>query len=121
MELWIRSQDKEDLIKVDNLGLAYLGKYNFVDKIGDIHREEYHICQFEENCHTTLGYYKTKERALKVLDEIEYILKPKYILNTSSIKPDGDFYEENGMIFQKYNANARIEELSTFVYEMPKE
>ena len=71
MELWIRSQDKEDLIKVDNLGLAYLGKYNFVDKIGDIHREEYHICQFEENCHTTLGYYKTKERAIEVLDEIQ--------------------------------------------------
>lgn len=71
MNLWIRSQDKEDLIKVDNLGLAYLGKYNFVDKIGDIHREEYHICQFEENCHTTLGYYKTKERAIEVLDEIQ--------------------------------------------------
>lgn len=32
-----------------------------------------------------------------------------------------NFDEENGMIFQKYNANARIEELSTFVYEMPKE
>lgn len=77
MDLWIRSQDKEDLIKVDNLGLAYLGKYNFVDKIGDIHREEYHICQFEENCHTTLGYYKTKERALEVLNEIQnYILLP---------------------------------------------
>lgn len=71
MELWIRSQDKEDLIKVDNIGLAYLGKYGFVDKIGDIHRGEYHICQFGENCHTTLGYYKTKERALEVLDEIQ--------------------------------------------------
>ena len=35
IKLWIRSQDREDLIEVDNLGLAYLGKYNFVDKIGD--------------------------------------------------------------------------------------
>lgn len=33
MELWIRSQDKEDLIKVDNIGLAYQKKYNFMDKI----------------------------------------------------------------------------------------
>ena len=68
-----------------------------------------------------LGTYKTKERALEVLDEIQNILKPKYILNTSSIKPDGDFYEENGVIFQYYDANAKIEELSTFVYQMPAE
>ena len=67
-----------------------------------------------------LGTYKTKERAIEVLDEIQNILKPKYILNTSSIKPDGDFYEENGVIFQNYDANARIEELPTAVYEMPE-
>ena len=47
--------------------------------------------------------------------------QPKYILDTSSIKPDGDFYEENGIIMQKYNANARIEEITNYVYEMPKE
>ena len=64
--------------------------------------------------------YKTKERAIEVLDEIQNILKPKYILDTSSIKPDGDFYEENGVIFQKYNANTEIKELSTFVYQMPE-
>ena len=68
-----------------------------------------------------MGEYKTKERSIEVLDEIQNILKPKYILDTSSIKPDGDFYEENGVIFQKYNANAKIEELSTFVYQMPAE
>lgn len=78
--------------------------------------QKVHLLQ--KNC---LGIYKTKERAIEVLDEIQNILNPKYILDTSSIKPDGDFYEENGMIFQNYNANARIEELSTFVYEMPKE
>ena len=68
-----------------------------------------------------LGTYKTKERAIEVLDEIQNILKPKYILDTSSIKPDGDFYEENEVIFQNYDANAEIEELSTFVYQMPAE
>lgn len=116
MELWIRSQDKEDLIKVDNLGLAYLGKYNFVDKIGDIHRKEYHICQFEENCHTTLGYYKTKERAIEVLDEIHKCIVDKEVL-------DG-----NNNILTLANKNslnevkqilARTEEIA--VYEMPKE
>ena len=68
-----------------------------------------------------LGTYKTKERAIEVLDEIQNILKPKYILDTSSIKPDGDFYEENEVIFQNYDANPEIEELSTFVYKMPAE
>lgn len=67
-----------------------------------------------------LGSYKTFERALEVLDEIQNLLNPKYILDTSSIKPDGDFYEENGVIFQKYNANVEIKELSTFVYQMPE-
>ena len=119
MELWIRSQDKEDLIKVDNLGLAYREKYNFMEKIGDI--DNYCICQFVDDYHVKLGTYKTKERAIKVLDEIQNILKPKYILDTSSIKPDGAFYEGNGVIFQKYNANVEIKELSTFVYEMPED
>lgn len=119
MNLWIRSQDKEVLIKVDNLGLAYRGKYNFMDKIGDI--DNYCICQFVDDYHVKLGTYKTKERAIEVLDEIQSLLQPKYILDASSINPDGAFYEENGVIFQKYNANARIEELSTFVYQMPKD
>lgn len=116
MNLWIRSQDREKLLKVDGL--------------------QYQNCKLEENVsvetnailgfygsfeNDILGEYKTKERALEVLNEIQNILKPKYILDTSSIKPDGDFYEENGMIFQKYNVNARIEELSTFVYQMPEE
>lgn len=73
MNLWIRSQDKEDLIKVDNLGLAYRGKYNFMDKIGDI--DNYCICQFVDDYHVKLGTYKTKERAIEVLDEIQKLLK----------------------------------------------
>ena len=106
MELWIRSQDKQImlpnpiLIVDDNIILTPKNDYR--------------------DTHLLLGHYKTKERALKVLDEIQNILKPKYILDTSSIKPDGDFYEENGVIFQNYDANAKIEELSTFVYQMPE-
>lgn len=68
-----------------------------------------------------IAEYKTKQRALEVLDEIQNILKPKYILDSSSIKPNGDSWIENGIVMQNCNANARIEELSTYVYEMPKE
>lgn len=74
MDLWIRSQNKEDLVKCHNLGLAYLGKYGFIDKIGDVKRDLYYICEFTDECHTSLASYKTKERALEVLDEIQSIL-----------------------------------------------
>ena len=115
MELWIRSQDKSSIVKVDNLYVS-VGNYicYYVEKGKEVSGTYYRPSG-------ELGRYETKERALEVLDEIQNILKPKYILNTSSIKPDGDFYEENGVIFQNYDANAKIEELSTFVYQMPAE
>lgn len=106
MELWVRSQDKRILQKVDNIFL-------------DADYGNKRISTYDEH-NTELGAYKTKERALEILDEIQNILRPKYILDSSSIKPDGNFYVEKGMIFQKYDANAKIEELSTFVYQMPE-
>ena len=105
IELWVRSQNKKRLMKVEMVE---------IDKQKDggaiIYSHEY-----------MLGEYKTKERAIEVLDEIQNILNPKYILDTSSIKPDGDSWVEKGIIMQKYNANARIEEIRIYVYEMPKE
>ena len=105
MELWIRSQDRTFLRKVNTIGIV----------------EGRDFWSIDENLTISFGKYKTKERALEVLDEIQNILSPKYILDTSSIKPVGNFYEENGMIFQNYDANAKIQELSTFVYQIPAE
>lgn len=107
MELWIRSQDRKHLMKCEAIMYEETGT-------------GYGLRAFTKNYDFNIGTYKTKERVIEVLDEIQNILKPKYILDSSSIKPDGNFYEETGMIFQKYNANARIEELSTFVYQMPE-
>lgn len=110
MDVWIRSQDKMILSKINNIKLIdYDEEYSLV---GYCERE---LDNFD------LGVYETKERALEILDEIQNILKPKYILDSSSIKPAGDSWVENGIILQKYNANARVEELSTYVYEMPQE
>lgn len=105
MNLWVRSQDKEDLILIKNPICVYDNKIIYKESASYI---------------ITIAEYKTKERAIEVLDEIQNILKPKYILDTSSIKPAGNFYEENEVIFQNYDANAKIEELSTFVYQMPE-
>lgn len=107
MNLWVRSQNKECLTNISNI--QYIYKNNM-----------HGLGTYYDNL-KILGTYKTKERALEILDEIQNILKPKYILDSSSIRPDGDSWVENGVIFQKYNANARIEELSTFVYQMPKD
>lgn len=118
MELWIRSTAKTNLLQARFLTIME-GKTFYKKK--DWEYKGYTICNVALNGnYELLGTYKTKERAIEVLNEIQNILKPKYILDTSSIKPDGDFYEENGVIFQKYNANSRIEELSTFVYQMPE-
>ena len=57
MELWIRSQNKADLIKVEMLGQ--------IDGV---------ITAYYVNGNCELGTYKTKERALEVLDEIQNIL-----------------------------------------------
>ena len=114
MELWIRTQDKMRLVKIRQISLNYRNNKQIIaNYIPDFYPNSGEYYEF-------LGTYKTKERAIEVLDEIQNILNPKYILDTSSIKPDGDFYEENGVIFQNYDANSKIEELSTFVYQMPE-
>lgn len=56
MELWIRSQDKECLMKV-----------NRVDY--DLSNSEHRI--MVNGYETLVGHYATKERALEVLEEIQ--------------------------------------------------
>ena len=60
MELWIRSQDKTTLIRSYEI---YISEYG---KGGDVIRAK-------KTSHI-LGTYKTKERALEVLDEIQAYL-----------------------------------------------
>lgn len=63
MELWVRSQDKRILQKVDNIFL-------------DANYENKRISTYDGD-NVELGTYKTKERAIEVLDEIQnYILLP---------------------------------------------
>ena len=61
MELWIRSQDKRILQKVNNIFL-------------DANYENKRIVTYDGD-NTELGTYETKERALEVLDEIQKLLK----------------------------------------------
>lgn len=91
MELWIRSQDKTKLVKVNDI--------LYMDTSGD-YEKEYH--SLWNNCVGILGTYKTKERALEVLDEIQRLVTDLQYLS----------YGLENDKFCSYRPN---------VYEMPKE
>lgn len=66
MDLWIRSQDREKLRINPELEIYEYGNEKFlvIDTKGNVIYDKAKI----------LGEYKTKERALEVLDEIQKIL-----------------------------------------------
>ena len=100
MELWIRSQDKSNLKKVNNIYVEEITK-DYDSWVGNIYSQPYVITSDEGN----LGFYATKERALEVLDEIQ---KQIYNYGKSFIETDDNGIPSN----LKYYSN---------VYEMPKE
>lgn len=95
MDLWIRSQDKMNLVKVNQVNVNYTNNMQIIanyipDFIGK-----------EGEYYELLGTYKTKERSLEVLDEIQ-----------SAIEHNGVAYydkEDDAL----YNLHG--------VYEMPEE
>lgn len=66
MELWIRSQDKEVLTRVVDI-------WKDADKNEIWSESSFAI----KNC---LGIYKTKERAIEILDEIQKVIEPRGIV-----------------------------------------
>lgn len=105
MELWVRSQDKECLTNISNIQYVYknnmhgLGTYYDNLKI--------------------LGTYKTKERAIEVLDEIQSLLQPTIEYKPIVQEEYNPAYTYKH--FVKVDDNMEIKELSTFVYQMPAE
>ncbi len=116
MNLWIRSQDKMKLIKVNFVFLNYknscqiIANYipDFIGREGDY---------FE-----TLGTYKSKERALEVLDEIQNILNPKYMIRMSGNLSNVKKYLNIDGAYIQCNDNADIKNINNnLIYEMPEE
>lgn len=66
MDLWIRSQDRDRIIKVNNIEVVVDIKWEIYGYTSD---EQYY-----------LGQYETRERALEVLDEIQEELRGTNIL-----------------------------------------
>ena len=92
MVLWIRSQNKELLVKVNELWVEDGEKFGNIKEGFDIANETHRF-----------GRYKTKERALEILDEIQEVLMSPNI----HIEEDATYYmPDDG---------------SMKVYQMPKE
>ena len=69
MELWIRSQDRIFLRKVNTIGIV----------------EDRDFWSIDENLTVSFGKYKTKERAIEVLDEIQDLLQNAYVGGSNRI------------------------------------
>lgn len=107
MELWIRSQDKEALMKVNN-GVLYHQTEDMRDCI---------VINESPSYYHIIGAYKTKERALEVLDEIQNLLQPKIIYTQK--EPIETF--ELGVYKLKQDVDIKIQEVNRIVYEMPQD
>lgn len=71
MELWIRTQNKELLLKIDRIGIE-----EFDDGYGIVTYE-----RIGTKNEFGLGLYNTKERALEVLNEIQNYICPNGSMN----------------------------------------
>ena len=98
MELWIRSQDKESLVRTDyKLMITNVPTEKYSGREGYRITSDFYV----------VGIYKTKERALEVLDEIQ-----TRIINLQLVG-----LEEKGQA----RKDARINDELKCIYEMPEE
>lgn len=113
MELYIRSQDKKKLHKINKLELDN-------DETGIFDLETYDL----------LGKYKTKERALEILDDIQDRMKNILILSIKTSMTCKDQHRLLDSYKQEFNKDFILEtptaeikpvNSETVLYEMPKE
>ena len=115
MELWIRSQKNEKLRD---------GLYKVKEiEIGDY--DEDMDCLVANNLYC-IGVYKSKERALEVLNEIQNILQPRVIWREpkTDIKFDENYFYNTAkdMVIQTtQQVEYDLKQAGQIVYEMPKE
>ena len=107
MDLWIRTQS-DGLHQIIGINEPHIQK-NCVVLIG-----------YSYYKHIELGTYKTKERALEVLDEIQEILKPQKIIKFENRLHCLESGAIEDILIPKecldYN-----KQLINYVYEMPRE
>lgn len=116
MELWIRSQNKIRLLKVNDLYLK--DNYVYVKIDDDTYKG---VC---------VGEYSSNERALEILDEISSKIKNHYIVEIKPLLSKKEIERIEFTLNYKYNENFIMQPPETTItpinsnviyYEMPKE
>lgn len=116
MELWVRSQDRERLTKpIDFYIEANINFYTNKPTDFDIYALNF------ANSDIKIGKYKTKERALEVLDEIQNLLKPRMITTNYQCEIQDNPIDRLSFNLDMKPQKIETQEFSTYVYEMPKE
>ena len=104
--MWIRSQDRKFLVNTDLVFMDMPKTYDGGEWVIDKSKCKIFVTTHDSN--TSIGTYKTEERALEVLDEIQ-----KNIID-SNVTNYEYFYTENQRLLE-YTYKLKT------VYEMPKE
>lgn len=111
MDLWIRSQNKEKLCKIENI--------KYMDTSDDFENDTHSLLNDNNGI---LGIYKTKQRSLEVLDEITNLIKPKYLIRMDNHGPVNDFLNNENNSYVSAEGVGMVSNINqTLYYEMPKE
>lgn len=111
MELWIRSQDREQLIKVEKIML--------IDDC--LCCDEPQITHIETDGGVVGSY--TKERALQIFDEIQNILQPRVLVHEPNINYDDMVHSlaEDMCLKTTQKVEMELKQAGQVVYQMPDE
>ena len=111
MELWIRSQNKEKLVKVNELSLydSNILKNDFI--LND--EPNYSNISIIANDNYNLGSYKSKERAMEILDHIYFLIEQTGELTGEIVENIRELLKD-----EMWSINSTS---NTATYEMPKE
>lgn len=106
MDLWIRSQNKKRLDKVDSIEVY---ANSIFAKINDENKE--------------IGRYKTDKRALEVLEDIQNKISGKFIIKSKMSLNE----ESENRLKERYGADyifppylEEVQNLGIMVYQMPE-
>ncbi len=109
MDLWIRSQDREVLLKIQMVELEEFEKDEYWIYVEDELGEPYRV----------FGVYPSKKRALEILDEIQNLLTPKPIISSYKVE-QADLLKGTSLVKTMID-DIKTQNYTSIVYEMPKE
>ena len=126
MDLWIRDSSKQELVKCSRIKI----EEGFETNQDCITRSYYTIYNFDGVHINWLGEYKTKERAMEVLDEIQKLVDQKvmcFVNSPCSLNLDDALkvkeYADTYGVIPSDRAMGEIKYISpnSVVFEMPKD